>query len=112
MTTKLTKESELTAGILYCLVMTRFDYERNEDYDSFDALLYWNGYEFVDEDGDRRNDGWDYVVAQSDKPDPQYVSSPQTTLVDGEWVDVAVYRERCLAQWRAECAARGVVVGQ
>lgn len=110
MANKITREKDLVAGILYCLVLKRFDYERNQDYDSFDALVYWNGYEFVNDDGNRCNDDWDYAVAQSEKPDPEYISEPQTVLVEGKWIDVAVYREQALAQWRAECAARGVVI--
>jgi hypothetical protein len=107
---RITNTKDLVAGILYCLVLKRFDYERNEDYDSFDALVYWDGYEFVNEHGNECRDDWDYVIAQSDKPDPEYISEPKTVLFGGEWVDVAVYRERALAQWRAECAGRGVVV--
>jgi hypothetical protein len=110
MATKITNEKDLTAGILYCLVTKQFDYERNEDYESFGALVYWNGYEFVYDEGERCNDDWDFAIAQSETPDSDYISPPQSVLVNGEWVDVAVHRERSLAQWRAECAARGVVV--
>jgi hypothetical protein len=109
-TKQIRKEKDLIAGILYCLVLCRFDYERNEEYDSHDALVYWNGYEFVNEHGNECRDDWDCAIAQSEKPDPEYISSPQTTLVNGEWIDVAVYREQSLAQWRAECVARGVTV--
>lgn len=108
---RITNTRDLVAGILYCLVLRRFDYERNEDYDSFDALVYWNGYEFVNEHGNRCNDDWDYVVAQSEKPDPEYISGPQYVIDDdGKEIDLNVWRERGLAKWRAECAARGVAV--
>lgn len=107
---KITDADQLIAGILYCLVTTRDDYERDETYDSFGALAYWDGYEFVHEDGDVCNDDWDYVTAQSEKPDPEYISSPQYVLVDGKEIDRNEWRRISLAKWRADCAARGVVV--
>lgn len=107
---KLTDQSEFVAGILYCLVLKRFDHERSEDYDSFDALVYWNGYEFVNDDGEVCNDDWDYVVAQSTTPDRGYVSQPQYVFSDGRWIDRAEWDRQRIAKWRADCAARGVQV--
>jgi hypothetical protein len=106
---RITDRNKLIPGILYCLVRREFDYER--DYEAFGALVYWDGYDFIYEDGDRCNDAWDSVVTQSETPDSRYISEPQYTFDDdGKEIDLNVWRERGLAKWRAECAARGVVV--
>ncbi len=109
---KLTDESQLVAGILYGLVLRRCDYERNEDYDSFDALVYWNGYEFVNDEGDTCSDDWDYVIAQSDKPDPEYISPPQFVNVDGKEIDRNEWRRISRAKWRSDCEARRAAANQ
>lgn len=111
MCNRITDTKDLIAGILYCLVRREWDCERDDEYEAFGALVYWDGYDFIYEDGDRCNDDWDSVVAQSEKPDSRYISGPQYTIDDnGKEIDLNVWRERSLAKWRAECASRGVTV--
>lgn len=108
--TRITSRDQLIAGILYCLFTREYDYERDEEYDRDNALAYWNGYEFIRENGDVTHADWDFVIAQSTRPDPQYISEQQLATFGGKLIDRAEADRLHLAQWRAECAARGVVV--
>lgn len=70
MATKITKEKDLTAGILYCLFTSPDDggcLHRDG------ALVYWTGECFMDESGDERYDDWDFCVAQSSTPNKEFV---------------------------------------
>lgn len=67
--TKIRHETELVPGILYCLFATD-DFGNDRD----GALVYWTGEVFMDESGDERHDYWDYAVAQTDKPNAEFVN--------------------------------------
>jgi len=71
--TKLTDESQLVAGILYCLFTTDDDAGAGEAIHRDGALVYWTGEYFMDETGDERYDDWDFAVAQTSRPNAEYV---------------------------------------
>lgn len=70
--TKVTKESELIPGILYCLFEVTQDAD-GTPWNREGALVYWTGGTFMDEDGDVRYDDWDYAIACSTKSNQEYV---------------------------------------
>jgi hypothetical protein len=67
MSAKHTHTSELVPGVLYCLFVIDESGPRDG------ALVYWTGEVFMDESGDERHDDWDYCVAQTSKPNPEFV---------------------------------------
>lgn len=73
--TTVKEKKDLVPGILYCLMTTEEDARTGEWYERDGALVYWTGEEFMDEDGDLRHDDWDYAVAQSSKPNPEYIAT-------------------------------------
>lgn len=76
MTTKITSTKDLIPGILYCLFETQYCSRTGAAHDWAGALVYWTGEEFMYEDGDECHDGWDYAVAQADKPNSDYIAGP------------------------------------
>jgi hypothetical protein len=73
--TKLTDESQLVAGILYCLFTREYDADRDAEYDRDGALAYWTGNEFCYEDGETCNADWDWAIAQSEKPNSYFIDA-------------------------------------
>ena len=71
---KITRRSELVAGILYCLFTYELDVSGSQEYSRDGALLYWTGEKFMDEHGEARYDDWDYVVACTAVPNLDYVA--------------------------------------
>lgn len=69
---KVTKESELIAGALYC-AFVRADFDGESDRDG--ELLYWTGYRFLTEDGDEAHPDCDYFVRQVGDINPEFVET-------------------------------------
>lgn len=91
---RITNTRDLVAGILYCLFVTDEDGRERDG-----ALVYWTGEVFMDESGDERHDDWDYCVAQTTKPNPEFIVKQSQSRLHPDM-------EAIIANWQTLTAPR------